>query len=81
MARLEKPIHSHVAATLRDVNRMARERSARTETAAGGDERAAVAMHDTLLVLAGGFFGQDPHLCTIVDQYVRQFHAVPGAAG
>lgn len=74
MVRLEKPVHSYVSATLRSINRLARERRPHVEDGvevAEGD-RAAIAMYDTLLVLAGGFFGQDPQLCGVVDQYVSR---------
>jgi Survival motor neuron (SMN) interacting protein 1 (SIP1) len=72
MIRLEKPLHMDVAATLRQLSAFARQRRASLIADIAKVHSAAeqLAMFDTLLVLAGGFFGQDTHLAPIADSYL-----------
>lgn len=69
MVRLEKPISPNVAAVLREVHVLAEERRRRV-TGPCSSLESAVAVCDTLRVIAGGFFGQDRHMAPLVNEYL-----------
>lgn len=76
LVRIEKPVPVAVAATIREVSKLARaRRPAGTGAALSEAEVAQVAMYDTLLVVAGGFFGQDERLAPIVDAHISSAHS------
>lgn len=66
LVRLEKPVHMRLAATLREIAQLSR----CLRPPDGAAEAVLVPVYDTLLVLAGGFFGQDEVLAPLVDEYV-----------
>ena len=82
LVRLEKPIHGNLAATLREISQLSRKLRPRElnqvhiVSSSPSQVNVLIPMYDTLVVVAGGFFGQDSQLAPVVDEYVCLNHSI-----